>query len=109
MFVKKSFIQKATTFFLYNFFNKLENNGNANFDQNGKKVFIDNLFKNFEKNIVFNIGAYLNSNFIDYIQFEYGGADLDSHKGLKVRDYKPYMGNFQYSNYVAISNRIYDK
>jgi FkbM family methyltransferase len=73
-------------------------------------------------------GDYLNGDFIDYIQFEYGGANLDSHtslmeiykflternfqiakvlkNGLEAREYKPFMDNFQYSNYVAISNRL---
>ena len=73
-------------------------------------------------------GKYLNSGFIDYIQFEYGGANLDSHsslmeiykllndggfkiakimkKGLEVREYTPYMDNFNYSNYVAVSNKV---
>jgi hypothetical protein len=27
-------------------------------------------------------------------------------KGLELRRWKPYMENFQYSNYVAISNKI---
>lgn len=80
-------------------------------------------FKAFE-----GFGKYLNGDFIDYIQFEYGGANLDSHtslmeifkflrtrgfkiakvmpNGLEVREYKPYMDNFNYSNYVAISDRI---
>ena len=73
-------------------------------------------------------GQYLDSDFIDYIQFEYGGANLDSHTslmalyhflsnkgfslakvmsdGLDVREYSPFMDNFQYSNYVAISKRL---
>ena len=73
-------------------------------------------------------GKYLNADFIDYIQFEYGGANLDSHTslmeiykflgtrgfiiakvmttGLEVREYKPYMDNFAYSNYVAISKKV---
>lgn len=73
-------------------------------------------------------GKYLDSEFIDYIQFEYGGANLDSHTslmdiycflknkgfsvakimpdGLDVREYSPFMDNFQYSNYVAISKRL---
>lgn len=73
-------------------------------------------------------GEYLNSDFIDYIQFEYGGANLDSHSslmelykffkdrnfsvakmmpnGIEIRNYSPYMDNFNYSNYVAISNKI---
>ena len=73
-------------------------------------------------------GKYLNGNFIDYIHFEYGGANLDSHtslmdiykvlnnkgfkiakimpNGLEIRKYSPYMDNFNYSNYVAISEKI---
>lgn len=74
-------------------------------------------------------GAYLDGDFIDYIQFEYGGANLDSGvslmeiyqvlsdrgfviskvmpKGLEVRNYYPYMDNFNYANYVAVSrNKI---
>ena len=74
-------------------------------------------------------GQYLDGDFIDYIQFEYGGANLDSHTslmeiykflrirgfiiakvmttGLEVREYKPYMDNFAYSNYVAISRKVF--
>ena len=73
-------------------------------------------------------GSYLNSEFIDYIQFEYGGANLDSRSslmeiyklltdrgfqiskvmpnGLELREYSPFMDNFNYSNYVAVSNKI---
>ena len=73
-------------------------------------------------------GNYMNGNFIDYIQFEYGGANLDSHtclmdiyrfleergfniakimpKGLVIRKYQPWMDNFNCANYVAVSTRI---
>ena len=73
-------------------------------------------------------GKYLSSEFIDFIQFEYGGCNLDSHtslmdlyaflegkgfkvskvlpKGLELRLYNPIMENFNFSNYVAISNRL---
>lgn len=73
-------------------------------------------------------GEYLSADVIDFIQFEYGGANLDSHttlldffsllgskgfevskvmrRGLEVRTYKPYMENFYNANYVAISKRI---
>jgi hypothetical protein len=73
-------------------------------------------------------GKYINGDFIDYIQFEYGGANLDSHtslmeiykflesrgfliakvmrNGLEIRSYKPFMENFNYANYVAISKRV---
>ena len=76
-------------------------------------------------------GSYLNADFIDYIQFEYGGANLDSKtslmelykffkdrgfivtkvmpNGLEIREYSPFMENFMYSNYIAISNRILTK
>lgn len=71
---------------------------------------------------------YLNSDFIDFIQFEYGGANIDSHTNLldfynllipkkfkimkimgnylELKDYDPRLDNFVYSNYVAISNNI---
>jgi FkbM family methyltransferase len=74
------------------------------------------------------LGAYLHGDFIDFVQFEYGGANLDSHtslvdlysvfnkagfvmakvmrNGLEVRPYYPWMDNFQYANYVAVSHRI---
>ena len=74
------------------------------------------------------LGIYLNVDFIDFIQFEYGGANLDSHtslmdlyavftkagfvmtkvmpNGLEVRPYKPWMDNFQYANFVAVSDRV---
>ncbi|MBK2340595.1 FkbM family methyltransferase [Francisella philomiragia] len=73
-------------------------------------------------------GRYLDGEFVDYIQFEYGGSNLDSHtsllelysfldtkgfkvakimpKGLELRNYSPFMENFNYANYVAISKRI---
>ena len=73
-------------------------------------------------------GKYLNSNFIDYIQFEYGGANLDSHTNLldfydlllpagfkitkimngylELRDYNPRFDNFVYCNYIAVSKNI---
>ncbi len=74
---------------------------------------------------------YLDADFIDYIQFEYGGTNLDSHSslieiyalleskgfklakvmpsGLEMRSYSPFMENFNYSNYVAISKRLLEK
>lgn len=73
-------------------------------------------------------GPYLNSNFITAIQFEYGGANLNSHttlmeiytlledrgfeifkikpKYLQRRKYHPLMENYFYSNYVAISKEF---
>ncbi|MCP8689371.1 FkbM family methyltransferase [Marinobacterium sedimentorum] len=76
------------------------------------------------------LGKYLDSKFIDFIQFEYGGANLDSHtsllqlydlledkgfciskvmpKGLEIRKYQPYMENFSYANYAAISSEVID-
>lgn len=68
----------------------------------------------------------LNPSFIDFIQFEYGGANIDSHtnlldfynllipRGFKIakimsdclelRDYNPRFDNFTYQNYVAVGN-----
>ena len=82
-----------------------------------------------ELNAFNGFGSYLNSDFVDYIQFEYGGANLDSHSslmeiykffeergfsiakmmpnGLEVRKYTPFMDNFVYSNYVAITKRLF--
>lgn len=76
------------------------------------------------------MGKYFNGEIVDFIQFEYGGANLDSHTslmelyalfdkagfvvakimrdGLEIREYRPWMDNFQYANYVAISRRIVD-
>lgn len=84
-----------------------------------------------ELNAFRGVGKYFNEEFIDFIQFEYGGANLDSHtslmdiyefldekgfkvakimrKGLNIRQYTPSMDNFQYSNYIAVSNKIYNK
>ena len=74
------------------------------------------------------MGRFLNSDFIDYIQFEYGGANLDSMTslmnfyelfeskgfrlakmmpgGLQIRVHETFLENFVYSNYVAISERL---
>lgn len=71
------------------------------------------------------LGEFLNAKFINAIQFEYGGANLDSHTSLmeisslltnagfdlykimpnylEKRTYEPRMENFQYANYVALS------
>lgn len=74
------------------------------------------------------LGHYLNPDFIDFIQFEYGGANLDSKtslmdlysffeargfviakimpNGLEIRTYQSCMENFAYANYAAISNKV---
>ncbi len=71
------------------------------------------------------LGEFLTPEFIDAIQFEYGGANLDSHTSLmeiaglltssgfslykimpnylEKRSYEPRMENFKYANYVALS------
>jgi len=76
------------------------------------------------------MGSHLDGGFVDFVQFEYGGADLDSgvtlmdlfdlfegagfrvaklmRKGLEVRTYRPWMDNFAYANYVAVSRRVMD-
>lgn len=76
------------------------------------------------------LGEYLTGDFIDFIQFEYGGANLDSKtslmdlyallekrgfalakvmvNGLEIRKYQAWMDNFAYSNYVAISEKVLD-
>ncbi len=77
------------------------------------------------------MGDYLHYEFIDFIQFEYGGANLDSHtslmefydlftrrkftiakimpSGLLIRDYEYFMDNFIYANFVAISNKVLNR
>lgn len=74
-------------------------------------------------------GEYLRPDFIDYIQFEYGGANLDSNtslmdlyvffgekgfkiakvmpKGLEIRNYSPIMENYNNANYMAFSKDIF--
>ncbi|RRD66105.1 FkbM family methyltransferase [Fretibacterium sp. OH1220_COT-178] len=78
-----------------------------------------------ELKVLEGLGGFLRPDFIDLIQFEYGGAGIDSMtslrslyrlfesrgfivcklmpKGLCRRCYYPVMDNFQYSNYVAVS------
>lgn len=74
------------------------------------------------------LGEYLNSNTISAIQFEYGGANIDSKttlreiyqileqagfvigkimkQGVEIRPYSSMMENYQYSNYVALSKTV---
>ncbi len=81
-----------------------------------------------EMAVLSGLNDYLDPKFIDFIQFEYGGTNLDAHtsllnlyamlesagflvskvmpRGLEIRPYRPYMDNFQYANYVAVSPRI---
>lgn len=76
------------------------------------------------------LGRFFSGDRIDFIQFEYGGANLDSHTslmemysafevagfkvakvmpaGLDIRPYRPWMENFQYANYVVVSATIAD-
>lgn len=78
--------------------------------------------------VLLSLGEFLSNDFIDFIQFEYGGANIDSRtflfdffnllewkgfsiakilkRGLDLRKWEHFMENFQYSNYVAISNNI---
>ena len=73
------------------------------------------------------MGLYLDSDFVDFIQFEYGMPALDSgvtlmklydllqtagfvmtkvmRRGLEFRPYRPSMDNFADANYVAVSRR----
>ena len=81
-----------------------------------------------EVKVLEGLGNYLNKEFIDFIQFEYGGCNLDSktslmeiynlltnkgfkiakilQKGLYLRNYNPDLENYVYSNYVAVSRKI---
>ncbi len=77
------------------------------------------------------MGEYLSGDFVDFIQFGYGGANLDSKTslmdlytlfesrgfvvgklmpgGVELREYKAWMENFQYANYAAISRPLAQK
>lgn len=77
------------------------------------------------------LGTYLHYNFIDFIQFEYGGTTLDARASLKdfykllepagfvickikpgyleQRAYHHIMENFNYANYVAVSKQMIEK
>jgi len=77
------------------------------------------------------LGEYLDPEFLDFVQFEYGGANLDARiplkaffelfeakgfvvarllpTGLQVRAYRSWMDNYAYANYVAISRPIYER
>ena len=79
-----------------------------------------------ELEVLNGMGSYLNPKFVDFIQFEYGGANLDSKtslmeifylledKGFKItkvmknglehRKYEPFLENFENANYIAIGN-----
>ena len=81
-----------------------------------------------EMKVFSGLGDYLHPDKIDFIQFEYGGANLDSHtsllqihslltkKGfvlckmmrssLEIRSYHPRLENFMYQNWVAVSPKI---
>ena len=79
-----------------------------------------------EMHVLKGLGEYLNSDFIDFVQFEHGNAEADARlktfyelfeeKGFRVAkiyrhsvDSVPYMSqneNLNYANYVAISGKI---
>ena len=74
------------------------------------------------------LGNYLNRDFVDFIQFEYGGTYLDANislydmyailetagfkigklhaQGIKMLSYGPWIEDYRYANYVAIPERI---
>lgn len=61
MFTKQSFIRKLLRDLCWSLFNRIENNNNTVFEKNGEKVFIENLFRKYQKlkgkKILFDIGA----------------------------------------------------
>jgi FkbM family methyltransferase len=94
---------------------------------NGSVTHIDLLkidVEGHELHVLKGLGKYLDPKFISYIQFEYGGANIDSHtplreiyyllqsKGfimtkmmkdfLEIRPYSKSIENYTYSNFVAI-------
>lgn len=79
MYIQSSMIKRKLRGLAWKVFNKVENNGNARFEENGEKVFIENLFKTFKANgggkIVFDIGANVG---------EYSSMLLDNSKSHGV-------------------------
>lgn len=97
-----------------------------------KKIAHINLIKidieGHELSALIGMDRFLSADFVDYIQFEYGGSNLDSRtnlmqiyellelngfkiakimpSGLHIRDYSPYMDNFNNANYMAVSERL---
>lgn len=71
MYIRMPVVKRNFRGLAWKLFNTIENNGNNNFEKNGEKIFITNLIQTFkvEEN---RGGKYLNDDFIDYIQFEYG-------------------------------------
>lgn len=81
-----------------------------------------------EEKVFAGFGDFLNPDNIDFIQFEYGGANLDSHSSLLdlhtlltkkgfilckmmrnsllIRPYHPRLENFMYQNWVAASPKM---
>lgn len=81
-----------------------------------------------ELNVLRGLGKYLNSSFIDFIQFEYGSCNVDSGTSLmqlysilkdagfiitkimpsylEERNYSKSLENYTHKNFVAISNEI---
>lgn len=81
-----------------------------------------------ELKVLEGFGSFLNPENVSLIQFEYGGANLDSHtslmeifsflrsrgyqickimpKHIEIREYHPRLENFMYANYVAMSPKI---
>lgn len=82
-----------------------------------------------ELNVLNSLGDFLNNNLIDFIQFEYGGSNIDSRTNLldffrllegknfvlcrilksgnlEIRSYDPILENFVSQNWVAVSSNF---
>ena len=84
-----------------------------------------------EFKVLAGLGHYMRPDFLDFVQFEYGGANLDARiplkaffdlfeakgfvvarllpNGLQVRAYRTWMDNYAYANYVAVSRPVYER
>lgn len=83
-----------------------------------------------ELNVLNSLGDFLDNIFIDFIQFEYGGSNIDSRTNLldffrllesknfilcrilksgnlEIRSYNPILENFVNQNWVAVSDKIF--
>ena len=115
MCTQTSMIKRKLRGLAWRVFNTIENNGNARFEENGEKVFIGNLLETFKANgrgkIVFNVGANIDSHssLMELYKFfkdrNFSVAKMMPN-GIELRSYGSYMDNFNYSNYVAITNKI---
>lgn len=68
MIIKPSRFKRAIRYKLMGIFNRIENNNDCNFETNGEKIFLENLFVEFSKDkerkrVLFDVGANIGKYF----------------------------------------------